>query len=154
MFRMGLLIMTVSTVGAFTASDVTASGVTASDDLATATAKTDPAHRAEIDAWHAGRIGRLRSADGWLSLVGLSWLDEGKNEAGSATGADVPLPSSAPARLGTFHREGSAVRFTPAKGVAVKRGGEAFGGGVVASDASGAPDVLEYGSLRLHVIVR
>jgi uncharacterized protein (DUF1684 family) len=34
---------------------------------------------AEIMKWRAARLARLKSEDGWLSLVGLQWLSEGKN---------------------------------------------------------------------------
>jgi uncharacterized protein (DUF1684 family) len=41
---------------------------------------TETAHRAEVDRWHAGRINGLKKDHGWLSLVALDWLKEGKNE--------------------------------------------------------------------------
>lgn len=37
------------------------------------------AHRSEIDAWQKTRDARLRAEDGWLTLVGLTWLTDGKN---------------------------------------------------------------------------
>ncbi len=47
----------------------------------------------EIDAWQRARVERLRSPEGWLSLVGLWWLHPGTNTIGSAEGNDVVLPS-------------------------------------------------------------
>ncbi len=36
-------------------------------------------YRASIDQWHAGRIKNLQKEQGWLTLVALEWLKEGKN---------------------------------------------------------------------------
>ena len=48
------------------------------------------AHRAEIAQWQERRATRLKAEDGWLSLIGLFWLNEGNNvisipSAGSPT---------------------------------------------------------------------
>jgi uncharacterized protein len=104
--------------------------------------------------WHAQREKRLAAEDGWLTLVALLWLKEGDNLAGSGDGATVVFPSKAPARLGTFHRSGSAVSFQPAPGVVVTRASQPFLGGPLKSDADGEPDVLEAGGLRFFVIQR
>src|SRR4051812_8530919 len=55
----------------------------------------------KADAWHAQRIERLKADDGWLTLVGLHWLNEGDNVVGSGEDAPVQLPASAPKKLGT-----------------------------------------------------
>ena len=49
----------------------------------------------EVDAWHAGRIERLRQPDGWLSLVGLISLPEGRSSFGTAEGMDLRVASRA-----------------------------------------------------------
>lgn len=36
-------------------------------------------YEADIQAWHDTRIANLRRPVGWLSLVALDWLKEGKN---------------------------------------------------------------------------
>lgn len=117
---------------------------------------TDPVGFAQATAtWHAEREKRLASEDGWLTLVALLWLKEGDNVAGSGAGATVGFPAKAPARLGVFHRSGQLVSFQPEPGVVVTlRSGRPFTGGVLASDVKGAPDVLEAGGLRFHVVVR
>lgn len=120
----------------------------------TAATPTSPDLVAETNAWHQQRIERLKAEDGWLSLVALNWLEEGDNAAGSAQDAQVELPKSVPARIGTFTRHGKQVSFTPAKDVAVTLGGKPFTGGTVHTDESGAPDVLRLGSLQMLAIVR
>ena len=109
---------------------------------------------AQTQQWHEARLARLQAEDGWLTLVGLHWLEEGDSVAGSAPEAAVGLPAPAPARLGTFHRQGLAVGFTPAHGVEVALGGRPFAGGPVRTDRGGPADVLRHGSLQLLAIVR
>ena len=92
---------------------------------------------ASTRAWEEGRLKRLRAEDGWQTLVGLSWLKEGPNTAGSDGKSDVVFPEGAPANVGTFTRSGSSVSFQPAPGVAVTRGGQPFGGGALQTDQDG-----------------
>jgi uncharacterized protein len=106
-------------------------------------------------AWHEKRVQNLQSEDGWLTLVGLGWLKEGPNSAGSGKGVEVEFPRDAPALIGTLTRSGSAVSFSPANGVAVLRGGQPFSGGTLKTDAGGGkPDVLQVGRFRFYVIAR
>ena len=51
----------------------TTSGVSVKDDYAQ-----------KIDTVRQQRVARLTSPSGWLTLVGLDWLKEGKNTVGSA----------------------------------------------------------------------
>src|ERR1700744_2888371 len=55
-------------------------------------AQSPDAYAKEIEAWHAGRIAELKSPDGWLNLVGLYWLREGRNTFGSALDNTVVFP--------------------------------------------------------------
>jgi len=115
-------------------------------------ATRDPA--AERQAWHAQRLQRLQAEDGWLTLVGLHWLEEGDSLIGSAASNDIRMSSRAPATLGTLTRQGQQVRFTPKQGLDVKLGGKPFAGGPLRADSAGEPDVVEVGTLRFHVIER
>ena len=49
-------------------------------EAAPAAPAASPAHEREILQWRAGRLARLTSETGWLSLVGLQWLSEGENK--------------------------------------------------------------------------
>ena len=109
---------------------------------------------AEVEAWRQKRIANLTSEDGWLSLVGLHWLEPGDNRFGSAKDNAVVFPEKAPAHAGTFQRSGDAVTLSVEKGVALTKNGQPFTGGPVASDEKGNPDVLQLGSLRFFVIKR
>ncbi len=111
---------------------------------------------ASTRAWQEGRLKRLQAEDGWLSLVGLGWLKEGANRAGSDGKADVVFPEGAPKDVGTFARSGRKVSFQPAAGVSVTRDGKPFTGGPVQTDQEGRvePDILQVGRLRFQLIDR
>jgi uncharacterized protein (DUF1684 family) len=113
------------------------------------------ADRVAIDAARAARLAGLRSESGWLTLVGLAWLKPGANTLGrgSTNTAVVPYPKL-PERIGTFVLRDGRVRFTAARGVAVAHDGARVKRLDLVSDRAGAPTILEYGSLRLHVIER
>ena len=77
-------------------------------------------HRAVVEAWRAKRHASLEQPDGWLSLVGLMWLEEGDNTFGADPGNDLVYDGEGvPARLGTFTVDGEVVRFQPAAGITV-----------------------------------
>ena len=107
-------------------------------------------------AWQEARLKRLQSEDGWLTLVGLGWLKEGANRAGSDGKSAVVFPEGSPREVGTFTRSGATVTFQPAPGVSVTREGKPFPGGPVQTDQEGRanPDVLQVGRFRFQLIVR
>ncbi len=115
-------------------------------------------HEEEIVAWRAQRLERLTAPAGWLSLIGLYWLEEGDNTFGGAEGNSIRLPAaSAPAQIGTLVRRGDQLRFTAASGIAVTRAsspGESLSGVEMIPDTRGEPTVLSHGSISFLVIER
>jgi uncharacterized protein len=115
----------------------------------------DPAYRQEIERFQADRMTELKDENGWLTLVGLFWLEPGENRFGSDPSGTVLLPEGkAPAVAGTLVREGTSVTVKVAPGVAVTTGGKPVTTLALESDANEKPTVLELGSLRFHVILR
>ena len=113
------------------------------------------AHAAEVRSWHEGRLTRLKSETGWLTLAGLYWLREGPNRMGSAPDNDLVLPAGkAPARVGVLVLAEGKVRLEVAPDAQVTRAGQPFASGPLRSDAEGDPDLLEIGSLNFLVIRR
>lgn len=100
--------------------------------------------------WRRERLARLTAEDGWLTLVGLHWLRDGPNRAGSGASSDVRLPATAPPALGVFTPEGEAVRFEGAPGVAVRLRGREVRSAVLTPGG----DPIEAGSLDILVIRR
>jgi uncharacterized protein (DUF1684 family) len=112
------------------------------------------AHRAEVEAFRAQRDARLRRPDGWLTLAGLFWLQEGANSFGGDSANRVVLPPGMPACMGELVLEKGSVRVATAPGVVMTSGGHPVTASSLRSDADGAPTVLEYGHVSFFVIKR
>jgi uncharacterized protein (DUF1684 family) len=109
---------------------------------------------AEVEAWRAAREARLRAPDGWLSIVGLTWLHEGENRFGSAADDDVVLPRLTPPHAGTFVRSGDVVRLVLPAGSPIKLNGQPATSRVLRTDAAATPDVMTVGTVSWQVIAR
>lgn len=106
--------------------------------MVTTTDPLDP--RAAWTAWRERRDSRLRAPDGWLALVGLSWLEEGDNHVEG-------LPGAFAVRGGKV-----TLRARPEDGW---RLGEApVVERVLRTDAAGEPDRLRLGTRTAVVIQR
>lgn len=115
----------------------------------------DPAtHRAEVEAWREARWTDLERPDGWLSLVGLLWLEDGHNTFGADSSNDVVYPPNAAERIGGFDVHEGQVTMDVAPGVQVRSDGGVVQSLVMRSEAVTDSVVAELGSLRWHVIQR
>ena len=114
--------------------------------------ESDPEYLAEIQKHRTAREERLRSEEGWLSLVGLYWLAVGENRFGADPSNDLVLSEdSAPAHAGSLHYDGQTVRAVAASGVEITVDGVPIGEREL---TSASPDVLRLGRLRLYIIER
>ncbi|HWS73346.1 MAG TPA: DUF1684 domain-containing protein, partial [Thermoanaerobaculia bacterium] len=92
----------------------------------------------EIDQWHATRRASLTREDGWLSLVGLEWLNPGDNE--------VKLPANPPVTTHFILKDGKVAMTQPSgKGAPMVLRDD--------TDPKG-PQVVHIGSFRFNVIRR
>ncbi|MGB8259578.1 MAG: DUF1684 domain-containing protein, partial [Terracidiphilus sp.] len=67
--------------------------------------------------WRQRRALEISAPDGWLTLVGLQWLEPGVNAVGSAQDNRLRLPPPAPEHLGVFTVSGKIVQLlAPAGG--------------------------------------
>ena len=112
------------------------------------------AHRQEIETWRRTRLERLTRPDGWLTLAGLFWLEEGPNPFGSDPTNRVVLPAGTPRCMGELVLEGGTVRVGVESGIALTAGGKPAAATALRTDADGDPTVLEYGPISFYVIKR
>jgi uncharacterized protein (DUF1684 family) len=118
--------------------------------------KIDRAYIDEIETAWTDREARLMADDGWLTLIGLTWLEPGPNLVGSSPDAAVVLPEdAAPAEVCVLELddEGSVI-LGPSPSAELTVNGMPAEPRVLASDASGAPDQLRVGRLLFYLISR
>jgi uncharacterized protein (DUF1684 family) len=112
-------------------------------------------YRAEIQQWRRHRLAALQADDGWLTVVGLFCLKEGRKTVGAGPTNDIVLPKgSAPAQVGVFEFHDSKTAFQAASGVEVTVNGKPAATATLRPDTSGAPDVLRIRDLTMYVIER
>jgi hypothetical protein len=124
--------------------------------LASPEAVIDPqAERADVSEWRARRVEALTSDNGWLTLTGLFWLQQGDNTFGRAPDNSLVLAHPALAEhCGTFNVSGHKVRFTAAAGSGVTAAGQTVSSIELSADSAGNPTVLASGTLRFYLIER
>ena len=98
------------------------------------------------EAWHRGRIAELTAEEGWLTLVGLEWLDEGEYRVGADADCMPRLPGGG--FWGTLRVAGASVR--PAAEWAPADGPPA----ALETDRDGHPAIVRRGRLSFFLIER
>jgi hypothetical protein len=115
-------------------------------------------HRAAIEEWRKTRDAALREDDGWLTLVGLFWLAEGKNRFGGGPDNDLVFPAPAegsiPAVLGTFDLVAGEVWIEAEPGVRLTHAGAPVSRLLVRTDSDPEPTILETASLLIQSLER
>ncbi|MDH3744701.1 MAG: DUF1684 domain-containing protein [Acidobacteriota bacterium] len=114
----------------------------------------EPDYIAEVEEWRSDREERLRRPDGWLSLAGLFWLEEGENRFGSAPDNDLVFPMPAPAYLGRLRRSNNEVWVEFEAGNPEKPLEGSAEPALLALDSSDEPTILEYETLSFFAIER
>ncbi len=112
-------------------------------------------HRQAVESWRSWRHDQLVRPDGWLSLVGLYWLEPGDNWLGS--GDDNQLiydRAGVPARLGVFRVAGDSVTFIAADGVSPAVEGEPVLEVLARDRAEDSGPVIAWDTLHWNVMMR
>lgn len=111
-------------------------------------------YRAEIERAWADRDARLMADDGWLTLVGLHWLEDGPNIVGAADDAAVRLPAGPPL-VGSLHlAEDKTVTLLPDPEGGLTVNSEPATARPLATDASGAADLMRSDRALFYLIQR
>ncbi len=67
-------------------------------------------------AWRTQHVKDLQKPDGWLSLIGLEWLQPGETTIGSAPDNKIHLPATAPTHLAVLRFQNNSVTLMAPKG--------------------------------------
>ncbi len=117
-------------------------------------AADDAAYRKQIEDWRAKRVERLKSPNGWLSLVGLEWLKEGANTVGSAKDNAIVI-AKAPPHLGTVVLDrGRATMSLDPRATEAKIDGEKKPGAELVDDSHEKPTTVSFGTTNFYLIKR
>jgi uncharacterized protein (DUF1684 family) len=107
------------------------------------------AYQEEIRVWDSTRHEFLKSENGWLNLVGLLWLSEGKNSFGSDPSNAVVFPAgSVVPKAGHFDLHNGVVTMTAKPSIAITVNGIKKSSAVIHHKDSTTLPVAAFGSLR------
>jgi uncharacterized protein (DUF1684 family) len=108
-----------------------------------------------VEEWRTQRVAALTGEQGWLTLVGLFWLDKGGNSFGRAASNRLVLehPALAP-KAGTFVLDSRGIHFTAHRGSGITHAGQPVTALDMVPDIAGEPTVISSGSLRIWIIGR
>ena len=106
-----------------------------------------------IRNWRKGRVERLTSDNGYLTLVGLEWLQQGENRLGSMDTSTIHIPGG-PADWGTIIVDGDEIRYRPAAAAGILVDGEETAEATLLADSQGKPTLVSQGDLSFYVISR
>ncbi len=110
-------------------------------------------YESQIQTWRTQRVERLKAPTGWLSLIGLEWLKEGKNTVGSDKKNDIVL-TAGPAHLGvvTLAKGKASIELDPKANATID--GKAVKSAPLADDTQEKPSVVAFGTASFYVIDR
>ena len=103
------------------------------------------AYEKEIADWRDGRLQRLTKPEGWLSLVGMHWLEVGKTRVGAGADNGTRL-AVGPPQIGlvSVDRDGG-IEFTPEADAGILIDGQPAGRQVkLIPDSDGTPTVVGF----------
>lgn len=87
------------------------------------TASSQDGYVADVEAWRHEREQSLKADDGWLTVAGLFFLQDGENTFGTDPRNDIVLPAGPP-RAGTFTLRSRTVTLQAAPGRPLAVNGE------------------------------
>ena len=116
-------------------------------------ADTGDDYTREIESWRAGRLERLQSPTGWLSLVGLEWLKPGRNTVGAASDNDIVI-AGAPAHLGSVDWEGDKVNISLEADSGALIDDQLASRAEMLDDSHEKPTTVSFGSVRFYLVDR
>jgi uncharacterized protein (DUF1684 family) len=107
-----------------------------------------------IEEWQHQRLERLKAKNGWLSLAGLFWLEEGENSFGSDPDNKIVFPEKSDAFGGTLVLNGDKVTLQVNEGVQITSSDTLLMQIAMNDDHSDNTTHLQQGDLAWYIIKR
>ena len=106
-----------------------------------------------IETWRAQRLARLKAPDGWLTLIGLDWLKDGKNKVGHAKDNDIVL-AAGPDHLGVVTLKGgkATIELDTKSGATID--GRKSASAELLDDSHEKPTTVAFGTASFYLIDR
>lgn len=114
----------------------------------------EAAYVEEIETWQHQRLETLKSKNGWLTLAGLYWLEEGENSFGSDSSNNIVFPEKAEAFCGTLLLKNGQVRLMVADGTEIFVKDSPVSDMNLVDDQSENTTSLQQGDLAWYIIKR
>lgn len=109
----------------------------------------------DIKSWYQSRETSLTAENGWLNLVGLLWLEEGRNTFGSGGKVNIKFPKGTiPSEAGYFELQNGIVTQYAARGIALQVAGKESDKAIIFDSAANIAPVSAYKDLRWTIIKR
>ena len=109
----------------------------------------------DLMRWRAMKEESLRAEDGWLTLIGLFWLEPGEQAFGASDDCPIQLPAGkAPARAGSFTLQGQQVLLRAELGAGMLLDGAPVGAEPVPVATGRKPALVTLGDITMFVIER
>lgn len=110
-------------------------------------------YESQIQTWRTQRVERLKAPNGWLSLIGLEWLKEGKNSVGSDKKNDIVL-TTGPAHLGdvTLAKGKATIALDPKSGATIDA--RPIRSAELLDDSHEKPTTVAFGTASFYLIDR
>ena len=114
-----------------------------------------PSYEETIEKWRGEYETKLKAEDGWLTLAGLEWLEEGENSIGVGKEFDIRLPERLkPGKFGVIKLNSEKVTLEVEKGLDATVDGKPITSAELAPDTSGKPTVVKSGDIEMLVLKR
>lgn len=117
--------------------------------------ENDFVYEESINKWRAEYETKLKADDGWLTLAGLEWLEEGKNSIGVGKEFDIRLPDRLKTgKFGVIKLESGKVTLEVEKASEATVEGKPVGRIELAPDTTGKPTIVRSVDVELLILKR